>query len=115
MGFDLTGETKGKPCACGCGEKAEIVMEIGKLEIPITNDCMHKMMLELFSLCEKIKKNPLKTELGSFKGDYGVMTDYGITDDEDHSLIFFNKEKNKGVRIEWSDLYSFVQRTDIND
>ncbi|MCL2370715.1 MAG: hypothetical protein FWC80_05770 [Firmicutes bacterium] len=115
--FELHGETKNKPCACGCGEKAEVVIAVGeKGEIPITNDCMYKMVLELFSLCGKVRKNLIATELGSFKDRYGVLTHYGIADQKnDNSLCFFNAEKNKGIRIEWDDLYNFVRRTGIND
>ena len=115
--FELHGETKNKSCACGCGQKAEVVMAIGeKAEIPITNDCMYKMVSELFSLCGKTRKNLIATELGSFKDRYGVLTHYGTADEKnDHSLVFFNTEKNKGIRIEWDDLYNFVRRTGIND
>jgi len=116
MAFELTGETKNKPCACGCGLKADVAIVMGKTEIPITNDCMYKMVLDLFSLCEKVKKNPLKTKLGSFKDSYGILTDYGLADEKnDNALVFFNEETKKGVRIEWNELYSFVRQTGINE
>jgi len=116
MGFELGGDTKGRPCSCGCGEKADVVIEAGKVEMPITNECMYKMVLELFSLCSNIKTDKRKHELGSFKGQYGILTHYGLAGEEDdNSLIFYNKEKKKGVRIEWDDLYNFVRRTGIND
>ncbi|MCL2860884.1 MAG: hypothetical protein FWE22_00510 [Firmicutes bacterium] len=117
MAFEIHDETKNKNCTCGCGEKAEIVMQIGeKTDIPLTNDCLHKMVLDLFSFAEKVKKNPMKEKFGSFKDRYGMLTDYGIADEDDgHSLIFFNEEKKKGIRIEWDDLYNFVKRTDINN
>ena len=116
MGFDLHGETKSKLCSCGCGAKADVVIEIGKLEVPITNDCMYKMVLELFSFADNIKADKTSHELGSFKDSYGVLTHYGLAgENDDHALIFYNKEKKKGVRIEWDDLYNFVRRTGIND
>jgi len=116
MSFDLSGDTKNRTCACGCGAKADVAIVIGKQDIPITNDCMYKMVLDLFSLCENTKKNLIATKLGSFKGDYNVMTDYGLADEKnDNALVFYNEETKKGARIEWNDLYSFVMQTGINN
>ncbi|MCL2555851.1 MAG: hypothetical protein FWE03_02370 [Firmicutes bacterium] len=116
MAFELSGETKNKPCSCGCGTKADVAIIIGKQEVPITNDCMYKMVLELFSLTENIKKNQIKTKLGSFKDSYGILTDYGIADEKhDDALIFYNEETKKGIKIEWNELYSFVKHTGINE
>ena len=114
--FELHGETKGKKCSCGCGDDADVIMQIGKTEIAITNDCMYKMVLEFFSFADNIKKNPIANKLGAFKDRYGVLTDYGIAGDkDDNALIFYNEEKKKGIRIERDDLYNFVRRTDINN
>jgi len=116
MAFELSGDTKNKPCACGCGAKADVSIVVGKLDIPITNDCMYKMVLELFSLTESIKKNQIKTKLGSFKDSYGIFTDYGIAEEKhDDALVFYNEETKKGVKIEWNELYSFVKHTGINE
>ena len=116
MGFELD-EASGKACGCGCGEKADVVINIGKTAIPITNDCMYKMVLELFSLTEKTgKKSLIDKPIGSFKDRYGVLTEYGLASDKnDNALVFHNSETAKGIRIEWEDLYNFVRRTDIND
>lgn len=115
MAFEL-GVASSKLCACGCNARADVAIIIGKQEIPITNDCMYKMVLDLFSLTEDIKKNQIKTKLGSFKDSYGILTDYGIADDKhDDALIFYNEETKKGVKIDWDELYSFVRMTGINE
>ena len=115
MSFELD-EAKNKPCSCGCGEKSDATIKIGKIDIPITNDCMYRMVLELFSLCESTgKKSIIHTPIGSFKDRYGVLTEYGLANDKnDNAIVFHNSETAKGVRIEWEDLYNFVRRTDIN-
>ena len=116
MAFELSADTKNKPCACGCGTVADVAVLIGKHEIPITNDCMYKMVLELFSLVEKTKKNLIKTKLGSFRDSYGIFTDYGIADEKnDDALVFYNEETKKGARIDWNEIYSFVKHTGINE
>ena len=115
MAFEL-GVASSKLCACGCGARADVAIIIGKQEISITNDCMYKMVLDLFSLTENIKKNKIKTKLGSFKDSYGILTDYGIADEKnDDALVFFNEETNKGVKIDWNELYSFIKHTGINE